>query len=919
MNGVDVQSKLIGRQREQEHLSTLLTAARTGQSGVLVVRGEAGIGKTALLDQLVAGAADCRVLHLCGSELEMELPYASVQQLCAPLLGYLDQIPGLQQKALRVAVGQQEGDAPDPLLVSLSVLTLLGVASSDMPTLCVIDDAQWIDSASVRTLAFVARRLQVEPVAMIFAARTPVPRFDLKGFPEMVLPGLDPQESHQLLASVLPGPMDEFVKANLIAEAKGNPLALLELHRALTPAELAGGFGLTHAADPQMLERSFGRRLRHLPDDTLMLLLIAAADPAGRSQWLWAAAGQLGITAAAADVAEGEGLVALDSDGLRFRHPLIRSAIYREAPVAHRRLAHAALAAVISGPSADDYRAWHRAHAVESTDESVALDLERSAQRARGRGGAAAAAAFLARAAGLSEHPELRARRALAAAEAKLDAGLPRAAAPLLATVDDSTSDETLTAQAELVRAKVAFAVSRGTAAPALLLSAAARLAPLSASLSRETYLQALTAAIVVGRCATDVLNNPAAVAKAAAGAPAACHPVRAVDLLLDGLVVRLTEGHHAATPILKRAIDTYVAEVHDGSADPRWHDITHRVCLDVFDIDNYNFLAQRQVNQLRADGTLTVLPLALQTYAGIEVTSGNFSKAGLLLDESRLISSATGSPLPGCLWAYLAAYRGQEGECLDLVQTTITRAQQRGEGFDIDGALYSKAILHLGLSQYPEAFAAAAAANEHDDIGVHGNVLNELVEAAVRCGETDAAISAAAELREQGHASGTATALGLAARVEALVNDGSTAETAYQTAIAHFERSPFAIYLPRTHLVYGEWLRRAKRRTDARHHLRTAHDAFVRMRAEGFAHRAGRELRTTGEAILPRTLRGVSGLTTQEAQIAALTRDGYTNAEIAGQLFISPRTVEWHLKNVYTKLSVTSRRQLRNMTFDVS
>ena len=707
-----------------------------------------------------------------------------------------------------------------------------------------------------------------------------------------MLAGLNGEESQSLLMSVLPGPLDEYVKDNLLAEAKGNPLALLELHRALTPAELAGGYGLATATNPHALESSFCRRLSALPRQTLLLLLLAAADPAGRPEWLRAAAKRLGISVDAADAAEAEGLITVE-DGIRFRHPLIRSAIYRSASFTDRRAAHTALAAVITGPSADDYRAWHRSHGTLSDDDEVADDLEHSAERARGRGGAAA--------------------------EAKLDAGLPRAALPLITTVEAATDDETLTARAELIRAKAAFAASRGADAPALLLSAAARLAHLDSKLSRETYLQAVTASILVGRCATDATNTPSAVAKAAKMAPPPSQPPRAVDHLLDGLVVRLTEGHRAAAPKLKEAISAYMAEVENRTADPRWHDITHRVCLDVFDIETYNFLAERQLEQLRIDGALTVLPLALQTYSGIAVTYGNFTRAAMLLDESQVITSATGAPLPGCVWAYLAAYRGQEKECREIVETTISLAEQRGEGFDIDGALYSAAILHLGLSQYPEALAAASSARQHDDVGVQTHILNELVEAAARCGERSIAKDAADELQQQAQVCGTDTALGMAARAVALVSDGPSADTKYRTAIDHLQRSPFVVYLPRAHLVYGEWLRREKRRAEARVQLRTAYDSFVQMRADGFANRARRELRATGEPVLARSHSPNTGLTTQEAQIATLARDGYTNSEIAEQLYISPRTVEWHLNHIFGKLNITSRRQLRHKQFDAT
>ncbi|ORW71102.1 AAA family ATPase [Mycobacterium saskatchewanense] len=915
MGSAALHPTLIGRRAEQEELAALLADARSGRSRVLVVRGEAGIGKTALLTQMAASADTFQVLHVCGSEMEMEIPYAGVQQLCGPLLTFADQLPRPQRNALEVALGQNDGDSPDPLLVRLATLSLLGAAGSAGATLCVIDDAQWIDTLSLQTLAFVARRLVAESLAMVFATRNFAGAQELRGHPELVLTGLDAQDSRALLASVLPGPLDEHVRDNLLTEAKGNPLALLELHRALTPAELAGGFGLASAADARGLEHGFSRRLGELPRETQMLLLLAAAEPAGRPEWLWASADRLGISLDAALPAEAEGLITVEG-GIRFRHPLIRSVVYRTSSLTERKAAHCALAAVITGPSAEDYRAWHRAHAVGPEDDEVADDLERSARRAGARGGAAAAAAFLSRAAALTTEPTTRARRALDAADAKLDAGLPHSALPLLATVEASTDDEMLVARAELVRAKVAFAASRGADAPALLLSAAARLSRLDTALSRETYLQAITAAILVGRCATGPSNSAATVAKTATKAPAALSPARAVDLLLDGLIVRLTEGHRLAAPKLGEAIDAYIDEVNNGTADPRWHDITHRVCLDVFDIDAYNFLAQHQLAQLRSEGALTVLPLALQTSAGIEVSTGNFTKAAMLLDESRVITAATGAPLPGCLWAYLAAYRGQEQRCREIVATTITRAQERGEGFDIDGALYSAAILHLGLSQYPEALAAASSARQHDDLGVQTHVLNEFVEAAARCGEVSIANDAASELREQASVCGTDTGLGMAARATALVNDGPAAEAAYQEAIARLKRSPFVVYLPRAHLVYGEWLRRMKRRAEARAQLRIAHDMFVQMRADGFAHRALRELRATGEPVLNRGHEVVTGLTTQEAQIATLARDGYTNAEIAAQLFISTRTVEWHLNRIFAKLDVTSRRQLRHMNF---
>jgi DNA-binding CsgD family transcriptional regulator len=889
--GARLEAGLVGRREEQDRIAALLAGARSGQSGVLVIRGEAGIGKTALLSHMAAAASDFRVLHVCGSELEMEFPYAGVQQLCGPLLAFVAQLPEPQQRALEVSLGLKDGDLPTGCW-SVWPFSRCSVRPATTGQRCA---SSMMRSGSTRVRCRRSPSWQGDSLrsrSSWFAARRAGAEQELRGHPKTVLAGLNGEESQSLLMSVLPGPLDEYVKDNLLAEAKGNPLALLELHRALTPAELAGGYGLATATNPHALESSFCRRLSALPRQTLLLLLLAAADPAGRPEWLRAAAKRLGISVDAADAAEAEGLITVE-DGIRFRHPLIRSAIYRSASFTDRRAAHTALAAVITGPSADDYRAWHRSHGTLSDDDEVADDLEHSAERARGRGGAAA--------------------------EAKLDAGLPRAALPLITTVEAATDDETLTARAELIRAKAAFAASRGADAPALLLSAAARLAHLDSKLSRETYLQAVTASILVGRCATDATNTPSAVAKAAKMAPPPSQPPRAVDHLLDGLVVRLTEGHRAAAPKLKEAISAYMAEVENRTADPRWHDITHRVCLDVFDIETYNFLAERQLEQLRIDGALTVLPLALQTYSGIAVTYGNFTRAAMLLDESQVITSATGAPLPGCVWAYLAAYRGQEKECREIVETTISLAEQRGEGFDIDGALYSAAILHLGLSQYPEALAAASSARQHDDVGVQTHILNELVEAAARCGERSIAKDAADELQQQAQVCGTDTALGMAARAVALVSDGPSADTKYRTAIDHLQRSPFVVYLPRAHLVYGEWLRREKRRAEARVQLRTAYDSFVQMRADGFATRARRELRATGEPVLARSHSPNTGLTTQEAQIATLARDGYTNSEIAEQLYISPRTVEWHLNHIFGKLNITSRRQLRHKQFDAT
>ncbi|MET0452923.1 MAG: AAA family ATPase [Mycobacterium sp.] len=913
MGGVLGRGPLVGRKHEQDTLAELLDRARGGRSGVLVLRGDAGIGKTALLVDVRAKAADLRTIALSGAESEMELAYAGVQQLCAPLLSRIDRLPDPQAKALRVALGLREGGVPDRFLVGLAVLTLLGDAGAERATVCIIDDAQWIDRASLLTLAFVARRLIADPVVMIFAARDVGGTDELAGLPDLTLGGLANVDARALLGAVMPGRLDETTRDNILAEADGNPLALLELHRALAPAQLAGGYGLANAKPlASRLERTFDHRLGELPPQTRTLLLLAAAEPTGEPAWLWAAAAQLEIGREATLPAERSGLIAVESR-LRFRHPLVRSAVYRNASHSARRQAHAALADVISGPGADEHRAWHRAHAADAPDETVAVQLVESADRARRRGGATAAAAFLAYAVELTPDPARRAERALAAAQAKVDAGDPDSAARLLMAVS-RVEDQLLSARADLLRAKIAFATSRGRDAPPLLLAAAERLRTLDPGLARETHLEALMAAMIIGRLAVTEKASAAAVAESARRAPPASDPPTAVDLFLDGLVVRLTEGHTAAVPLLKRAVGEYLRDEEAGVADPRWHDITNRVLLDLFDQDTYGALNARQLEMLSAAGELTVSPAALTANASVAVTSADFAHAAELLERSDAISAATGAPPHHSIRCYLAACRGQEDLGRKLVNSTIDEATKRGEGTEVTVALFSAAVLHNGLGQYDDALAACTSALEYDDVGMFGHVLNEMVEAAARSGNTDIARAATGQLIARAEATGTATALGYAARARALVSNGSAAESEYRRAITELERSPLVVLTARTHLIFGEWLRRANRRADASDRLRTAHEMFVRMGAAAFAERCRRELHAAGAAIGKDEARTSTVLTTQEGYIARLAGEGYTNSEIAGHLFISPRTVEWHLSKIYAKLGVTSRRGLRRL-----
>ncbi|KMO74030.1 putative HTH-type transcriptional regulator [Mycolicibacterium chubuense] len=845
----------------------------------------------------------------------MELAYAAVQQVCGPIVTHLDRLPDPQKNALQVALGLQEGATPDRLLVNLAVLTLLGEAGAERPTLCIIDDAQWVDRASLQALTFAARRLLADPTAMVFATRTPEGPQELKGLPELHLGRLAHTHASALLSDVMPGQWDDTVRETILAEADGNPLALLEFGRAMAPAAWAGGYGLAPAATSvaKRIEGEYGQRLGELPPPTRTLLLLAAAEPTGDPAWLWTAATRLGLDSDAVVPAERSGLITVESR-LRFRHPLVRSAVYRHASLPERRQVHAALADAITGPAGEEHRAWHRAHSTSAPDETVAVDLMESAERARRRGGAAAAAAFLAYAVELTPDPVRRAERALEAALSKLDAGDPEGATRLLVAVA-GTEDELLSARVDLMKAKIAFAAQRGRDAPPLLLAAAEKLCPLDPTLARETYLDALMAAMIVGRLFADEWSSAAAIASAARRAPPPSGRATAADLLLEGIVVRFTEGHAAAAPVLQQAIGQYLRDDEAGVADPRSHDITLRVLLDLFEQDTYSSLNARQLELLRAAGELTVLPAALTTYAGVCVTSGNFAEAADLLEQSDAISIATGAPPHRSIQTYLAACRGQEALGRELARDTIADATARGEGSEIAVVLFSLAILHNGLGQYDEALTACTSATEYEDVGMYGHVLNEMVEAAVRSGDRSTAEAAAAQVIERAEATRTATALGYAARARALTATGPAAENEYDAAIREFERSPLAVMAARTHLVFGEWLRRENRRADARNELRVAYERFLHMGADGFAERAHRELRAAGETFPKERGNATTvSLTKQESYIARLAGDGYSNSEIASHLFISPRTVEWHLGRIFAKLGVTSRRELRRL-----
>ena len=902
--GPSSRTGLWGRTSECALLDDLVAAIRRGESRSLVLRGEAGIGKTALLEHLIASASDLNVVRATGVESEMELGYASLHQLCGPLLDRLDRLPGPQRQAVEIVFGVSAGAAPDRFLVGLAVLSLFAAVAEQRPLLCVVDDAQWLDQTSAQTLAFVARRLLAEPVAIVFAAREP--GVELQHVPELEVHGVRDGDARALLRSAVRFKMDERVRDRIIAETRGNPLALLELPRGLTPTQLAGGFGLLSAQGLSgRIEESFLRRLDGLSDEARRLLLVAAAEPIGDPLLLWRASERLWIRPEAAEAAEADGLLTIGGR-VTFRHPLVRSAVYRSAALEDRRAVHLALAEATDREADPDRRAWHLAAAAAGPDEQVALELERSAGRAQARGGLAAAAAFLRRAVALTKDPALRASRALAAAQASLSAGAFDMALGLVATAEAGLLDGFQRARVDLLRAHVAFAAGSWSDAPPLLLKAARQLEPFDLDLARETYLTAWGAAgLAEDVAARDVLLE---ICRAVRALPSRSSAPRPLDLLLDGLAMLIIEGHAVAAPTLRRAAralaDMPVEDVL------RWGWMAVGPSVAVWDYEGWYAVAARNVQVVRDAGELAALPIHL-TYLGMaSVWTGDFAGAASLVAEVDGVAAATGSRFPPYTLLRLRAMQGREGEVRAVIATATERFG--GHGMTATRAHWAAAVLYNGLGRFDEAAAAAQQATSGAvNHWIYAWVLPELVEAAARGGDPDVARDALERLAATTQPSGTDFALGIEARCRALLRDGAAADECYREAIERLGRTPLRPELARAHLLYGEWLRRQSRRVGAREQLRTAHEMLVAMGMDAFAERARKELQASGEKVRKRTIATRDELTAQERQIAWLAIDGLSNPEIGARLFLSPRTVEWHLRNVFTKLDIRSRREL--------
>jgi DNA-binding CsgD family transcriptional regulator len=900
-------TSLQGRSNECALLDELLAAVRRGESRSLVLRGEAGIGKTALLEYLTAAASDLMVVGAIGVQSEMELPYAGLHQMCGPLLARLESLPDPQREALEIVFGLRAGDPPGRFLVGLATLSMLAEAAEERPVLCIVDDAHWLDQSSALTLAFVARRLLAEPIGLVFAAREPGDR--LRHLPDLLVLGLHNGDARSLLSSALPSKLDEQVRDRIVAETRGNPLALLELPRGLSATELAGFGGGSVSALSTGIEESFRRRLAALPDDTRRLLLIAAADPLGEPTIVWRAAERQGIPAGAGAAAEDAGLCEFGAR-IRFRHPLVRAAAYSARPPHERRRAHAAIAAVTDAEADPDRRAWHRALASAGPDDAVADELERSAARARARGGQAAAAAFLERSVALTLDPACRAQRALAAADAKYLAGSAEDGLRLAAVAERGPLDELNRARVDALRGRVATMQRRAGDAAPLLLGAARQLERFDRHAARETYRDAFIAAIYAGRFTGDTGLHEVAAAVRSAGP--SVEPRDATDELLDAAALLIDDGWAAGAPRARDALAGFLVAPIPPAPDLHWLFLACRLAEYLWDDVAWAALSGQMLELVRDTGVLALLPMAAAAQVGWEIFAGDLSTAAALVMEQDTVQEAIGGDRsPGSRIA-LAAYRGHEAEVAELDEATTRDAVARGDGQWVTLLHWSTAVLCNGLGRYDKAFAAAQLGADHP-AGQHVSswALSELVEAAARSGRPEAATDALGRLAEMARACTTDWVLGVEARARAVVADPTDAEKLHRRAIERLGRTRFRTELARAQLLYGEWLRRQGRRLDARAQLRAALTMFSSIGAEAFAARAERELLATGETARKRTTDTRDELTAQETQIARLARDGLSNAEIGARLFISPRTVEYHLHKVFTKLAITSREHL--------
>jgi DNA-binding CsgD family transcriptional regulator len=902
---VDVSSgdglQLCGRAHEGGVLNVLLGGLRAGRAGVLVLQGEAGIGKTALLEHVELRADGIRLVQVSAVRSEVDLPYAALHQLCVPLLDQIERLPDPQRAALATAFGVATGIPPDRLCLGLAILGLLSRAADADPLLCVVDDAQWLDAESASVLGFVSRRLAAEPVALMFATREPVR--ELAGLPELQLRGLADRDARALFSSTLRGPFDKRVRERIVVESRGNPRALLELSRAFTPMQLAGGFG-----DPDVgaltigVEENRTDEVEALPDELRLFLLVAAAEPLGEPWILLRAAHELSLPPTMAGTLQERGLLNVGSR-VQFPDPLVRWAIYRSASAYERQRVHGALADATDGGTEPEWRAWHRAYAATAPDEDVAADLERSAKRVLSIGGFSAVAAFLSRSAALTPELTRLAWRWLAAAEAEQQAGDSDAAQRTLAAAEAGPLGVGARARAQLLWARMAVGSGTGDAS-AQLLAAARALEPLDIDLARDTYLETLAAIVEFGSREEHDLVEVCDSAMAANRQG----PPRPTDMLLDGVALQVTKGWASAVPTLRRALAAFAGG--HGGLGGCW--LASHVASALWEPDLERALAERLVHLSKQVGALGVVPQALAQLAATHVRQGSFAAADLLIGELELAVDPRDATPAARVKELLAAFRGQATDRQSLIEAPWDGLTPAVHSLTETTLKIASMVLNNALGRYEDALREGRGlVDAHEWVITPAWALPELVEAAVRVGSFDDASRALGLLAERARVSETDQALGLRARSQALMSEGEAAEALYRESLFCLGRAGGPFDLARAHLLYGEWLRRERRRIDAREQLRTAHRMFDAIGAEAFAERARRELVATGERARKRSVETLDDLTAQEIQVARMARDGLSNPEIGARLFISARTVKYHLQKVFTKLGISSRHEL--------
>ena len=896
--------RFVNRETELEAVEGLLAAARGGSSAVLVLRGGPGVGKTMLLEHAIGRASGLRVGRVGGVDSEFDLPYAALHQLLAPFLEEIEALPGPQRDSLASTLGLIEVERSDRFLTALGVLTLLSNAAQDTGLLCAVDDAEWLDEASAQVLSFLARRLVSEGIAMLFTFGAAHPTsVALAPFRELNFEGLSQVASRELLDRKVEGTLDSGVRDRLVIEAEGNPLALIELAQLLTAEQLAGLAPLPKALPlGDRLEQGLMRNVRGLSSDARSILVLVATERSGDPGLLRRAADGLGLSQTAID--DAESVLRLGAQ-ITFRHGFVRSAVYALASETTRRDAHLALAEAMDPDADEDRIAWHRAAASVDADETVAADLEASARKARDRGGQVAAAAVLELAAELTPDPSRRAARLLVAADADLAAGALSKADTLLSQLTPKLLDDEQRAEAQRLRGTLALARGDKGSSSTLLIEAARVLAPFDLRKARDTCLDALATAMFAGRLASDRGMREAVECARSMPEPT---QTTAADVLLDAFATLVDEGSAAAAPVLRRGVG-----LAGESGDLRAIGPAFQAAFELWDDEALHTLAQRRVDLARGSGAFVALPNALNQLGAYEVLVGRFDAAEACFEEADEISAATGYAgilgKTGVGPLILAAWRGEDARTRALAEVCSRDGTARGFGTFVGFAQSALGVLELGLGRYHEAMIAAQDAGL-DQILVT-RTLPDLVEAAVRCGEEQLATQAAGELAESTTASGTDWALGVLARSQALLVAGREAEGLYREAIGRLQRSRARTQLARARLVYGEWLRRERRRRDAREELRAASQLFERMGALAFADRAQSELAATGERVHRRTPETLELLTPQERRIATLVSEGAPNAEVAAQLFISSRTVEYHLAKIFRKLRISSRSEL--------